>query len=499
MRNSALVLLGLLSCWAQAATFYVAPGGNDGWSGRRAKATFFRKDGPFATLPAAVKAARAAHRASPGEPVVIELADGRFELAEPLIFTPEDSGLTVQAAAGAKPVLSGGTRLTGWRHSATNAALWQVTLPAVRSGQWYFRQLFVNGERAQRARTPNEGFLRARARLGDKSPIEVPFKPGDIRPAWTNGAEFIMLMKWTSLQVPVRSVDSEANIATLPGGPRGDWMDEPDARYWIENTPDALDQPGEWFLDRNSGVLSYLGAAGFDPNRAVIVAPRLDELVRWQGDAKTQRAVTHVTLRGLTFCDADYDLPPQGRIDSQAASQTHGNLRAEFATGCTVTDCVLENLGGYGLELGRGCQHWRVSGSEFHSLGAGGIRLGEPGELHPSAFEACHSHIVADNELYALGRLMPPACGIIIEPDRPQQHPRPLLYRHFGRLELGLPGDAVPGERDRVQPHPRHRPGPAQRHGRHLYTRAPTGHGHPEQPLPRHCQLRLRRLGPLHG
>lgn len=414
MRCAPLLALILLSSLAQATTFHVAPGGNDSWSGRRAKANFFRTDGPFATLSVALKAARAAHQTKPEEAVTIELADGRFELAEPVVFTPEDSGLTVQAAAAAKPVLSGGTRVTGWHRSPTNAALWQVTLPAVRDGKWYFRQLFVKGERAQRARTPNEGYFRARARLGDKSPIEMPFKPGDIRPAWTNGAELIMLMKWTSLQLPIQSLDSAANVALLPGGPRGDWMDEPDARYWIENAAEALDQPGEWFLDRTSGVLSYLGGKDFDPNKSLIVAPRLGELVRWQGDAKAQRAVSHVTLRGLTLSEADYDLPPGGRIDPQAAAQTRGNLHAEFATNCTIEDCVLENLGAYGLDLGRGCQHWRVSGTEFRSLGAGGVRLGEPADLTPTAFEACHSHAVADNDLHALGNIMPPACGIII-------------------------------------------------------------------------------------
>ena len=415
MRCSTLAFFCLLSPWLEAATFHVAPAGNDAWSGRRAEANLTLTDGPFATLPVALKAARAAHRTAPGEPVTIELAENMLvELAEPIVFTPEDSGLTIQVAPGARSMLSGGTRIAGWQRSPTNASLWQVTLPAVRDGKWYFRQLFVDGERAQRARTPNSGFFRARARLGEKSPIEVPFQAGDIRPAWTNGAEFIMLMKWTSLQVPIRSVDATANVATLPGGPRGVWMDEPDARYWVENTPDALDQSGEWFLDRRSGVLSYLADREFDPNRARIVAPRLEELVRWQGDEKTQRAITNITLRGLIFSDADYDLPPEGRIDSQAASQTRGNLRAEFATGCTVEDCVLENLGGYGLELGRGCQHWRVSGNEFRGLGAGGVRIGEQVELNPTAFTACHSHLIADNELHALGRLMPPACGIII-------------------------------------------------------------------------------------
>jgi parallel beta-helix repeat protein len=414
MFRSRYLLIFPLLLRLSAATFYVGPTGDDRWSGRRDAPNLFHTDGPFATLTTALAAARATARSSPAEAVVIELCSGRYELASPLVFTADDSGLTIQAHAGVKPILSGGVRLRGWKRSPTNSALWQVSLPEVKAGQWYIRQLFLNGERLQRARTPNVGFFRARARLGTGSPIEVPFRPGDIQPGWTNGAEFLMLMKWTALQVPIASVDSSANVATLPGGPRQDWMDEPDARYWIENTSDALDQPGEWYLDRATGVLGVLMPNGLDPNQAELVAPRLHELVRWQGDAATRRAVSRVSLRGLVFADADYDLPAAGRIDLQAASGTRGNLRAEFATDCTIEDCTLENLGGYGLELGRGCQRWRVIGNDFRSLGAGGVRIGEPGETAPDTFAACHSHAVTDNEIHRLGRLMPPACGVII-------------------------------------------------------------------------------------
>ena len=202
MRWLRLVLICSFFFPLTAATFFVGPKGNDGWSGLRVTANFSETDGPLATLSAALKAARALRQTAPGEASTIELLTGRYELAEPLVFTPDDSGLTIQAHSGTKPVLSGGTRLIGWKQSSANPALWQVTLSEVREGKRYFRQLFLNGERQQRARTPNTGYFRARAKLGEKPLIEVPFQPSEIRPAWTNGAEFLMLMKWTTAMTP---------------------------------------------------------------------------------------------------------------------------------------------------------------------------------------------------------------------------------------------------------------------------------------------------------
>ncbi len=403
-----------LACSVSAEeVFHVSPEGNDAWSGRKASPTLFRKDGPFATLPAAVKAAREV-RAKVGTPSIIRLASGRHELADTLVFGPEDSGLTIEAAKGATPLVSGGVRLTGWTRSTANPSVWETKLPAAFTEGAVIRQLFVNGERAIRARTPNEGFFRTRGPLGTTSPIEVPYRPGEMRPEWAGQGEFNMLMKWTSLQVPILGVDTMSNVFRVAGAARPYWMDEPDARFWIENVPDALDQPGEWFHDVKAGTVRYIPPAKLDPNKAVIVAPRLHSLIRWQGDAAKDLAVSNVTLRGLHFVDVDYDMPPEGRIDPQAASQTRGSLRAEFAVDCVIEDCRFSNLGGYGLELARGTQRWKVVGNEFRSLGAGGIRIGEMGDRTPTAFTACHSHAITDNHLHQLGRLMNPGIGIIL-------------------------------------------------------------------------------------
>lgn len=391
-----------------AATLHLAPSGpanGDGSAGR-----------PFAQLASALEAVRQLKVKAPGEAVTLELAGGRYELGETLRLTPADSGLTLRARTGEAVTLSGGRRLVGWQRDATRPDLWSVTLPEVRAGQWYFHQLFVNGERTQRARTPNTGYFQTTAALSTGSPIELTFRAGDVKPEWAQlpDARLVMLMKWTDLHLPIQSVDAAARIAKLPGEPRPYWMDEPDARYWVENVPDALDAPGEWYLDRVSGVLRYLAPAGVNPNEAVVVAPRLQELVRVEGDVAGGRAVTGVKFLSLTFADTDYEMPAKGMISPQSAVPVRGSFRITHATGGVLEDCTLQNLGGYALDLGRGAQHWQVRGNTIRSIAAGGVRIGEPGDRETPAFDACHSHQVTDNEIVQLGRIFAPGCGVII-------------------------------------------------------------------------------------
>ncbi len=410
-------LLFTATLHAATVRIHVDPNGRDSWSGHRAEATQGKNDGPVRTLPAAFAIARDALRRNPGEPAVIVVLPGRHELASPLDLGPEDSGIVLEGKAGrTRPTLSGGMLVTGWKQSPTNRALWEATLPEVAAGNWYFHQLFVRGERAQRARTPNTGFLVGTGPLSASSPIGLPFRDNDVRPGWAAfpDARVVVLEKWTDLHLPIASVDPARHLVLLPGGPRPDWMDEPAPRYSVENVPDALDAPGEWYLDRATGVLRYWAPRGINPNETQIVAPRLTELVRWRGSDDGKRPVSSVTLRFLRFADCDYSMPTAGMQSPQAAVNIPGTLVARHAVDCRIDDCRFENLGGYGLELGRGCQRWTVVGCDFLGLGAGGVRIGEPGDNPPSVPDENHSNQFADNRLFHLGRVFAPAVGILV-------------------------------------------------------------------------------------
>jgi hypothetical protein len=143
------------------------------------------------------------------------------------------------------------------------------------------------------------------------------------------------------------------------------------------------------------------------------VAPHLKELLVMKGDFSAPQPVQHVVLRGLTFSYTDWDLGPQGYADTQAAIAVHGDLRADGAVDCMVEDCTFSHLAGYALEFGRGCERNKVIGNELFDLGAGGVRIGETG-VPPEGFQSNYGQIVTDNDIHGLGRVYPPAVGVLI-------------------------------------------------------------------------------------
>src|SRR5688572_2288625 len=181
LRGLLLVLAGVHV--AGALTIYVAPDGNDAWSGRGEKRD--GTNGPKATITAALETTRVARRAQAAVdgatalPVEIRLRNGRYQLKNTLTITPAEANLTMAAYANERPVVSGGMPVTGWRKVSDGPARWEAKVPEA-----YFRSLFINGQRKQRARTPNEGFYRIQGSSSQEKPMKLKFKGTDIRTQW---------------------------------------------------------------------------------------------------------------------------------------------------------------------------------------------------------------------------------------------------------------------------------------------------------------------------
>jgi hypothetical protein len=419
---SCVLLISLAaSVSAKSLTLYVAPNGHDLWSGRWPIPAAAGRDGPLASLPAAINTARAARTgALPADHITILLRGGTYSLGEPIVLKPEDSGssaeqpFTIGAYRSEKALLSGGRPITGWKTVDGKPGLWRAEVPEVREGRWYFRQLFVNAQRAQRARTPNTGYFQADGDYLADNPVKFKYRDGDIKKEWVgSGAELISLHKWIDLRQFIRELDEANHVVTL-SGTISPHVKEPNSRYYIENAPDALDAPGEWYLDRKTGVVTYWARPGEDLNRAEVIAPFLNsELLRFEGDFASKKPVRQVVLRGLTFAHTDWTLPEDGYLDTQAAVHVRGDVLAEGAVDCVIENCAFAHLGGYALELGKGCQRWQIVANEIYDIGAGGIRLGETAKRQ-DPFERNSDHVVTDNNLHELGRVFAPAVGMIV-------------------------------------------------------------------------------------
>jgi len=157
-----LLLFALLNLFAAPgatapAVLYVSPDGDDTWTGRLSTPQADLTDGPLASI----LGARNALRRLGGVEAIVYLRAGTYRMREPLRLTLADNGsggaaVTYAAYPGEKPVLSGGRRIGRWRRGEDG--VWKAQIPSVANGRWHFNQLFVNGRRRTRARTPNEGY-----------------------------------------------------------------------------------------------------------------------------------------------------------------------------------------------------------------------------------------------------------------------------------------------------------------------------------------------------
>ncbi|MEK7407037.1 MAG: right-handed parallel beta-helix repeat-containing protein [Acidobacteriota bacterium] len=402
-------LLLLLTSLAWADTLYVSTQGRIDWSGRLPAANEQATDGPLPTLEAARDTIRALRNAGISDAMTVLVRGGIYFLEEPFVLTPEDSGaagapVLYAAYQGERPIISGGRRIEGWR-KGTGAA-WSAQAP------WHFRQLFVSGRRAQRARTPNFGFFRIDGPSSQDKPFRLKYRGSDIRPAWAErgDVEVIALLAWSEIRMPIVSVEESGRIAVLGTDPRPSNR-EADARYFIENAPDALDTAGEWYLDRAGSTVSYRPLGGEDMAREEVIAPAITQLIRLEGKPQQGQFVRHVTFRGLDFRHTDWTMEPKGYADAQAATQAGSAFEAVGAEDCAIERCVFTQHGGYAVWFGRGSKRNRVAGCEIFDMGAGGIKLGETTQRANEA-EQNYENAVTDNQIHHLGLVYPAAVGI---------------------------------------------------------------------------------------
>lgn len=422
-----LTTLWFLACSPLAAgpiVLHVAPGGDDAWSGRLAAPDADRTDGPLASLTGARDALRRVRAAVGGVPAraTVRVKGGIYRMAEPFVIEPQDSGtaeapVAYEAAPGERPVFSGGRLIGGFQ---LRGEVWETTIPEVKAGQWDFRQLFVNGQRRTRARTPNSGYHRIaglipgpkRDRGTSVAQDRFLFAPGDLKPwARLNDVNVILMHSWETSIHPVKSVDVASRTVEFTA-PLKEWWGigywEKNQRYYAENALELLDAPGEWYLNRETGVLSYRPVPGESLEEAKVEAPVLKEFVQFAGDPDEARFVEHVALRGLAFHHAEWELAPTGNSSTQAAVEVPAAVMADGARHVSIEGCEVAHVGTYGIWFRRGCKDCRVQRNRLFDLGAGGIRVGEDrmaatDDAETSRTLVDNNHIFSGGHVYAAG------------------------------------------------------------------------------------------------
>ncbi len=404
---------------------WIAPNGNDSNPGT--------EDEPFATLVRARNAARELLVSGRHKNVTVLLRGGVYELAETVFFGPEDSSTTYIAYPGETPIISGGRKVSGWTKS--DGELWTVVIPEVKNGNFYPRAMFVDGQRATRARTPNIDDSEAYKRLVDVQLSQdmstwTLTLPDGVVGAWSNieDVEITVIGSWEVTRKLLQSVDVAANQVTMaPPHVMGHNAARPTVNMacYFENAPEMLNRPGEWYLDRKTGIVSYWPLPGQDMANADVVVPTINELIKLVGTADSP--VNNLNFIGLTFAYTDWPLPRQGYTGVQACffypsepawevedtemdmPRINSAVEWEYAEECGLTDCTISHTEGTALALRKGCCRNQIEGNHIYDIGANGLMIGEnlshvySRDEEVPANEVPFDNVVSNNSIHNIG------------------------------------------------------------------------------------------------
>ncbi|WP_338702507.1 right-handed parallel beta-helix repeat-containing protein [Streptomyces sp. Q6] len=417
--TAATLALASLPATAEAAAapkvLYAAPHGSG--------------DACTAGRPCSVTGARDAARAVSGRDVRVELADGTYALRTPLTLGPDDSGVTWSAAPGADPVLSGGRALTGW--SANADGTWSAKVPDGVTP----RQLFVDGERAVRARGAS---CAAAVCDATKTGMTGAEKTGIADWARPTDAEAVIRVRWRNYHCRIASVSGDLMTFAQPcwtnsasgtdrTGPAWDSTTVDSSRYakvaFFENAPELLDRPGEFVWDSAARTVTYLPRAGENPRRFHAVTPVTENLLVVDG-------AHDVRVTGLTFAYAAYRQPStdEGYAGTQAGLTLTGAtgpvdhagrfytkpaaaLTVRGGRHVVVDHAVFTRLGGAGAVFEHGTQDSTLTRSRFTDLSSGAAYIGDT-EPQPEPALAGARNTVSYNTVRRTGAEYTDAVGI---------------------------------------------------------------------------------------
>ena len=397
-----VVLFAVSLVTTPSPEYFVSTAGNDQNPGT--------VDAPFRTLARALLAARYDGAASS----VVSLCGPSVlhRLTEPINLEPTDSGLTVRTAPGEpRHTLHGGLALDKWRLDNETGA-WVHDVPMGVAS----RQLFFNGQRANRSRSET---MRLRA-----SRPETAFESSSSEAlGWRNPREVELVFRgvrghFTEQRCTVERVSAAAGnrsrVLVWPkqpcyfnvqlsagggagGGPPGQVqptsaagiMDVNASVAFIENVPwprDASDfassPEGTWYLDRAAAEVRYKPTAadiavGIGHSSAVL--PVLERLV--QGGGTPDAPLFNVTFDNVGFRHTTWLEPdgPDGYVPQQAAVRLVGATTGIVGDGlAAVTGMPCQNLlcevtpGAVSLGAARAL---RLLNCSFDGLGAAALWL----------------------------------------------------------------------------------------------------------------------------
>ena len=418
----------LCSHWLLAGEIWISPKGSDFNDGTR--------QSPKATLTSALRQAREWRRTEDNRiqgGITIYVEGGTYAFYEPVFIRPEDSGTKesptiIRSVGDEKVILSGGISINGWKKQGK---VWVADVPAFNGRPLDFRQLWVNGKKAVRARDV-EDFEKMNRICSVDEKNEILYVPAvSIRRLIDNKgnlkakyAEMVLHQMWCVANLRIRSVEVQGDSAAIR-------FHQPESRiqfehlwprpmvttdghnsaFYLTNARELQDVPGEWYHDMDARKVYYYPREGEKMQEAEVIVPAVETLVRVEGTV--DRPVCHIRFEKITFSYTTWMRPSEkGHVPLQAGmyltdgyridpkmqrnylnhlldnqgwlGRPAAAVRVVAARQIDFERCRFEHLGSTGLDYEEAVQGGVVRGCLFRDIAGNGLLVGS---FSPAAHE----------------------------------------------------------------------------------------------------------------
>ena len=418
----------LCSHWLLAGEIWISPKGSDFNDGTR--------QSPKATLTSALRQAREWRRTEDNRiqgGITIYMEGGTYAFYEPVFIRPEDSGTKesptiIRSVGDEKVILSGGISINGWKKQGK---VWVADVPVFNGRPLDFRQLWVNGEKAVRARDVEDYEKMNRICSVDEK-NEILYVPAvSIRRLIDNKgnlkakyAELVLHQMWCVANLRIRSVEVQGDSAAIR-------FHQPESRiqfehpwprpmvttnghnsaFYLTNARELQDVPGEWYHDIDARKVYYYPREGEKMQEAEVIVPAVETLVRVEGTL--DRPVCHIRFEKITFSYTTWMRPSEkGHVPLQAGmyltdgyridpkmqrnylnhpldnqgwlGRPAAAVRVVAARQIDFERCQFEHLGSTGLDYEEAVQGGVVRGCLFRDIAGNGLLVGS---FSPAAHE----------------------------------------------------------------------------------------------------------------
>ena len=418
----------LCSHWLLAGEIWISPKGSDFNDGTR--------QSPKATLTSALRQAREWRRTEDNRiqgGITIYMEGGTYAFHEPVFIRPEDSGTKesptiIRSVGDEKVILSGGISINGWKKQGK---VWVADVPAFNGRPLDFRQLWVNGKKAVRARDV-EDFEKMNRICSVDEKNEILYVPAvSIRRLIDNKgnlkakyAEMVLHQMWCVANLRIRSVEVQGDSAAIrfhqpesriqfehPWPRPMVTTDGHNSAFYLTNARELQDVPGEWYHDIDARKVYYYPREGEKMQEAEVIVPAVETLVRVEGTL--DRPVCHIRFEKITFSYTTWMRPSEkGHVPLQAGmyltdgyridpkmqrnylnhpldnqgwlGRPAAAVRVVAAKQIDFERCRFEHLGSTGLDYEEAVQGGVVRGCLFRDIAGNGLLVGS---FSPAAHE----------------------------------------------------------------------------------------------------------------